>query len=174
MRGTRTVGLAVGLLAGLAAASAQGGTAPKPSETTETFGSWVVRCQQPPAAAPRACEILHSVQGQGGVITQVAIGTPPGKDAPVIVVQTPLGILVPQPVTLGDAAQPVESHMTIPFQTCLPAGCIAQLETTNKALDALAALRNARLSFSERTGRRIEITVPLDGMKDALARLRAL
>ncbi len=144
----------------------------QPSETTETFGAWTVRCQKPNAEAPRACEVLHAVQGQGGIITQIAIGTPPGSTQQLLVVQAPLGVLVSQPVTIADQAAATTTIYSIPFQTCLQIGCLAQMETNFEALDKLAALATAKLSFAERTGRLIEISIPLNGMKDALARLR--
>lgn len=59
----------------MASALAQG----QPSETTETFGNWTVRCRQA-ADVVKTCELVHAVPGQGGVIAQIAIGTPPGKD----------------------------------------------------------------------------------------------
>lgn len=140
----------------------------QPSETTETFGNWTVRCRKP-ADAPKACELVHSVAGQGGVITQIAIGTPPGKEKPLVVVQTPLGVLVSRPVTIAAGSD----TLTLPFVTCLQIGCLAQLETSNEALDALATGGAAKLGFAESSGRAIDVSIPLDGMKDALARLRA-
>ena len=170
----RAAALIVGYALSLGVAVAQDGGAAQPSETTETFGSWVVRCQKPAGDAPRACEVIHSVNSQNGVITQIAIGTPPGATAPLIVVQTPLGVLVSQAVTFGDAAAAGSTApLALPFVTCLQIGCIAQLQTTDESLDALAAAPSARIGFAERTGRAIDIAVPLNGMKDALARLRA-
>lgn len=147
--------------------------ASQPSETTETFASWTVRCRQPAPEAPRVCEVVHAVQGQGGVLAQIAIGTPPGGAAPLIVVQTPLGVLVSQPVTIGSAAAEggTAPAFSLPFATCLQTGCIAQAETTHDALDALARDQTASFAFAERTGRAIEIAVPLAGLRNALARL---
>lgn len=87
-------------------------------------------------------------------------------------IQLPLGVLLSQPVLLADAADGKEPWR-VPFVSCLQIGCLAQVETTAEALDALAAAQAAKLSFAERTGRAIEIAIPLAGMKDALARLRA-
>lgn len=167
-----TAAVAITLMAQLGASQAQEGV--QPSETTETFGAWTVRCQKPAAEAPRACEVLHAVQGQGGAIAQVAIGTPPGKEAPLLVVQVPLGILVATPVAIADQAAADKTIFSLPFQTCLNIGCLAQIETSFEALETFAAIQTARVTFAERSGRSIELSVPVNGLKDALARLRKI
>lgn len=168
--GLTAAAVSITLTALLGASRAQEGV--QPSETTETFGAWTVRCQKPAAEGPRACEVLHAVQGQGGAIAQVAIGTPPGKEAPLLVVQVPLGILVSSPVAIADQAAADKTIFSLPFQTCLNIGCLAQIETTFDALEAFAAIQTARVTFSERGGRAIDLSVPMNGLKDALTRLR--
>lgn len=141
----------------------------QPSETTETFGAWTVRCRQA-GDASRTCELLHSVQAQNGVLAQLAFGTPPGGAGPLAVVQVPLGVLVAQPVGLAPASG---AALEIPFSTCLQIGCLAQREVSAEELDGLAAAPSAELTFAERTGRQVRVTIPLDGFRAALARLRA-
>lgn len=158
-------------MAGLPAVAQEDKPTPQPSETTETFGSWTVRCQKPSAQAPRTCEVLHTVQSQGNLIVQIAVGTPTGKETPLIVVQTPLGVLVSQPVAILKA-QSGEPQLSVSFQTCLQIGCLAQLDIDHETLDGLASGQAAKLAFAERTGRSVEITIPLNGMSDALTRLR--
>lgn len=142
----------------------------QPSETTETFGAWTVRCRA--AGEARSCELIHAIQAQSGVMAQLAFGTPPGADKPLAVVQVPLGVLVARPVTI--AVQPEGAALEIPFSTCLQIGCLAQRSVEPAELDGMAAGASAELSFSERTGRLVRVAVRLEGFKAALARLRAL
>ena len=143
----------------------------EPSETTETFGSWTVRCRKAPGE-PKACEIVHTVQGQGGsAVAQIAIGTPPGVGAkPLLVIQAPLGVLVTKPAMLASETGSVALEAA--FQTCLQMGCLAQAEADPAKLDTLARAKSAKMTVTDRSGRAVELAVPLNGMTAALERLR--
>lgn len=158
------------LLAGIVGASAQAEgdqAADTPSETTETFGAWTVHCRS--GSGSKACEVVHAIQAQGGMLARIAIGVPPGEEAKVVVVLTPLGVDLAAPVRLG--VEGGDTPVSLPFATCLQNGCIAQAGIDATGLDALAAAERGVLSFAERTGRAIQVAVPLAGLRAALARL---
>jgi invasion protein IalB len=144
--------------------------APEPSETTEKFGAWTVRCVNQQGDAGKACEVALAVQGQGGLIAQIAVGNPKDGDNPLIVGRTPLGVLVSEPVTIvaqGDEA----AKLTLPFVTCLANGCLAQASVSGDDLGKLAARDTGAVTFAERTGRKVQINIPLAGLTDALTRI---
>jgi len=143
----------------------------QPSQTTETFGKWTVRCvSNAKAQDGKLCEVVHVVSGQGGVIAQLAIGRVPGGNKTMFVVRAPLGVLLSKPVEIlgmSDDSAPAE----LSYVTCLASGCLAQRDATAAELSFLADAESFKLVFYERTGRRIEITMPTGGLKTALARL---
>jgi invasion protein IalB len=144
--------------------------APEPSETTEKFGAWTVRCVNQQGDTGKACEVALAVQGQGGLIAQIAVGNPKGSEGPLIVGRTPLGVLVSEPVAI--AAQDGEAaKITLPFVTCLANGCLAQASVSGDALGSLAGKETAAVTFAERTGRKVQINIPIAGLKDALTRI---
>ena len=144
--------------------------APEPSETTETFGSWTVRCVAQQGSETKACEVVLAISGQSGLIAQIAFGRPEGSEGTVLAVRTPLGVLVSSPVVIAaqsDGASPVN----VPFVTCLATGCLAQAQVAAQPLGDLAAAETAAIEFAERSGRKVRINIPLSGLKDALTRI---
>lgn len=141
---------------------------PEPSETTEKFGAWTVRCVT--LDGGKACEVALAVQGQGGLIAQIAIGNPDGSDKPLLAARTPLGVLISEPVAI--AAQDDDSEkLTLPFVTCLASGCVAQASVAGDELGKFAGWNAAAVTFAERSGRKVRINIPLAGMTDALTRI---
>ncbi|MBO6717335.1 MAG: invasion associated locus B family protein [Rhizobiaceae bacterium] len=142
--------------------------AAEPSETTERFGAWTVRCvNQQGENEGKACEVFLAVQGQGGLIAQIALGQPQ-QAGTLMVARTPLGVLVSEPVRLETAGTP---PLTLPFVTCLANGCLAQSVVPGDFLGELTGHETASATFAERSGRQIQINLPLTGLNDALARI---
>lgn len=144
--------------------------APEPSETTEKFGAWTVRCVSQQGDAGKACEVFLTVQGQGGLIAQIAVGRPQDGEEALMASRTPLGVLVSAPVSIaleGDSPKSLE----LPFLTCLANGCLAQAIVSGDRLGKLARQETASFGFAERTGRRVQINIPLSGLSDALSRI---
>lgn len=162
--------LAVALLSCLALPALAQQAPPQPSETTEKFGAWTVRCVQQAESAERACEVLLAIQGQGGLIAQIAVGRPQGGEGTLVVARTPLGVLLSDPVTVAPAEDEAAA-VALPFVTCLANGCLAQALIAGDRLGALVSKEMATVGFAERSGRKIQISVPLAGLRDALTRI---
>ena len=143
---------------------------PEPSETTEKFGAWTVRCISQQGDAGKACEVFLAVQGQGGLIAQIAVGRPQDGEATLMASRTPLGVLVSEPVSIALEGESPTS-LDLPFVTCLVNGCLAQAIISGDRLGELARRETATLGFAERTGRKVRINIPLSGLTDALSRI---
>ena len=142
----------------------------EPSETTEKFGSWTVRCVARKDDAQKACEVVLAVQGQGGPIAQIAVGRPQGEGDTLVVVRTPLGVSISEPVTMTQEGADTTA-ISLPFFTCLANGCLAQGSVAGDRLGALTAQETVTLAFADRTGRKVQIRIPVDGLAEALGRI---
>jgi len=155
---TRTLTLLASLLLA-APALAQ----PAPERTLAAFGDWVVRCER--AAGARVCEMAQTMADQRQqpvAVVAVARGTPPR-----IVVQVPVNITVAEPVRLT-----VDPALVLPFRSCTPQGCFAELALADAAvvtrLRARAADAPARLEWRDPTGAQQGVPVSFRGFSDAL------
>jgi invasion protein IalB len=143
---------------------------PEPSETTEKFGAWTVRCVSQQGDAGKACEVFLAVQGQAGLIAQIAVGRPQDGEETLMASRAPLGVLVSEPVSIAlEGESPIS--LDLPFVTCLANGCLAQAIVSGERLGELAGRETAILGFAERTGRKVRINIPLTGLREALSRI---
>ena len=163
-----TLTAAVALVAASASYAAASETAPKPSQTTETFGAWTVRCI---ANAEASCEAIQVINSQAGTIAEIAIALPKGQDQAVIASRAPLGVMISEPIRFGEKDS--TESFEINYVTCVSQGCLAQARISADGLRQLAEKATGSLTFREHSGRSFQISVPLNGLKDALIRLSA-
>jgi invasion protein IalB len=113
---------------------APGATAPSaPQQTTATYEDWIVRCETHAGPPPQKfCEMVQFTQvkggqgGQGGIISQVAIGRP-AKGQPVkLVIQLPIGVWLPTGIKLMAGAK--DAGLLTTFKRCLPQACFTDAE----------------------------------------------
>jgi invasion protein IalB len=116
---------------------APGATAPAnpsaPQQTTATYEDWIVRCETHPGPPPQKfCEMVQFTQvkggqgGQGGIVSQVAIGRP-AKGQPVkLVIQLPIGVWLPTGIKLMAGAK--DAGLLTTFKRCLPQACFTDAE----------------------------------------------
>lgn len=84
---------------------------------------------------------------------------------------TPFGLMVSENVVLDvDGADTLE----IPFQTCLPAGCIVQTQIDQAALAVLQQGVTANVKLPTLSGEALSIGISLLGFGAAWTRLNAL
>jgi invasion protein IalB len=106
-------------------------TAPSaPQQTTATYEDWIVRCETHPGPpAQKFCEMVQFTQvkgGQGGIVSQVAIGRP-AKGQPVkLVIQLPIGVWLPTGIKLTAGAK--DAGLLTTFKRCLPSACFTDAE----------------------------------------------
>jgi len=174
-------------LLALLAAPAVAQTA-EPSATTATYGNWTVTCGDAAgagAATPqKVCQMttklnLKGNDGQVRPLLEIAIGLPPGGDAPRIVVQVPIDVALREALVVsvdaetdGADPKPQIDLVTASYFACTPAGCIADAVVKPDVMDALKLAKTTNVTFSALAGAK-KITVPVDmtGFGDAFAAL---
>ena len=179
------------VLAGVSAGALvwQAASAQQPSLTTETYGNWTYRCTNPAAdkgdanakkentdstaqAAPKkACETIQVLRdSKGNVIAQIAFGKDAVEPKKLLgVFQVPQGTLLSEPVRFG--VENGTDPLVAPYFTCLQSVCLARIDTDAKALKKFNGKKNGTLEFADRSGRRINVLLSLDGFSSAIGRL---
>ena len=174
-------------LAMLIAAPMGAQTAP-PSATSATYGNWTVICVD--AAVPgsatlqKVCQMttklnLQGNDGQLRPLLEIAIGVPPGGDAPRMVVQVPIDVALREALVVSidadktDAApRPQTDLVTASYFACTPAGCIADTLVKPDVMAALKLAKTTNVTFSALAGtKKITVPVEMTGFGDALAAL---
>lgn len=150
--------------------------AQEPSETTETYGSWMYRCVQPQAVQggdtlpPKICEINQTLSdANGSVVGTIAIGPNPDGEGLVSVFRVPQGTLLSYPVNFG--TEDGEAVVQAQYFTCMNNACFARVATSEDVVVDIAEAEQGRLLFADRSGRVVQVLLSLSGLKAALGRL---
>lgn len=163
--------LGVGTLAGPAVAQ-QSGTAPA-DETAESFQSWTLRCGTPPNASARVCQMEQDVFRPGAPdqqIAKVAVGFPPGADAPGMLILSPLATWLPPGIGFQlDGGE----EQRVPVQRCSTQGCVTEILIEAPLLSALKAGTQINLTIHDRARQPVKGSVSLLGFTAAYEALLA-
>ena len=154
--GTRLV-CSIGALMWSGASQAQA-----PQLTTATYTDWVLRCSGTPPQ--KSCEVVQftQVQGQAGVLTQIAIGNPKKSEPLKMVVQVPIDAWLPAGVKL--LMNDKDPGVFATFKRCLPGACFADVEIKD---DTIKKFRSAtgpgKLVFQNAAQKEISLPVSFNG-----------
>lgn len=157
------------LLAGLAAVAAPAAAAEPDKAPTYVATGWRLECAN--AAKGLECQVGQRVvvKDSGQLVAMVGVRVPAETRKPLLVAQTPLGILVSQPVVLKvDGANPV--NLTV--ETCRPEGCFANTPLPDAFANAARSGKELNLSFKGVDGQTVNMTLPLEGFAAAYARAK--
>lgn len=149
-----------------------------PSSLSETYRDWVVRCQQVEVAEANAslqlCQMsqeLHQRNGNQRVLA-VNISGPTDGGASQVTIITPFGLDISAGIGLRIDDVEVSS---MAFTTCLPVGCVANLELDKITLTKLQEGQAAQVVLHQlQSPEPLLITVSLAGFTAAWDRLDAL
>lgn len=148
---------------------------PAPQQTTATYEDWVVRCETSAGPPPQKnCEMVQftRVQGQGAVLTQIAIGRPVKGQPIKLVIQVPIGVWLPTGVRLTAGGK--DPGIAASYKRCLPGACFADAEVRDDVLKRFrAATENGALQFKDGSQKDVSLPVSFKGFSaafDALAR----
>ncbi len=169
MRNITIATASVALFVGTTSMAAQQTPSSKPSQTTETFGAWTIRCV---GEEQKSCEALQVINSNAGTIAEIAIALGNNNKEAIIASRAPLGVMISEPMRFGESGG--KTPFEINYVTCVSQGCIAQTKVSTDGLFELADKDAGSLTFKERSGRALQIKLSLNGLKDALIRLRAL
>lgn len=145
------------------------------STLSETHGAWTVTCavtSQDDAGPATHCALsqtqLHSQTRQRAL----AIELRPEGDGVGGTLILPFGLALASGVTYqldeGDAGASQQ------FRTCLPAGCLVDIDFDARIVESLRAGRAMKVAASADGGEAIEFSIALTGFASAYDRVRAL
>lgn len=166
--------LVAGLSLSLAAGAAYGQETATPTALSETYGGWVVRCQQLAVAADQparqVCEMdqeLRQKDSNQHALTMVLALDAESKIQATILAPFGLDLSTKLKVDLKD--QPL---FEAPYKTCLPRGCVVRSELTGEMVTAFGAAKEASVAMiGADTGQEIRFALSTEGFNAAWARL---
>lgn len=167
MRAALVGAIAAGALAGPAARAQEA----SPDALRESYKDWQVVCQRT-AEAGQVCEMTQELrQKQGGRRVLAASIRATGEGAGVLVLITPFGLKLAEPVRLRiEETELVQA----PFSTCLPAGCVAQAPLSSDAITAFQKGAAVKVVMTPVNGGAATAEVSLAGFTAAWERLGEL
>jgi invasion protein IalB len=147
-----------------------------PDSFTATYGDWQLRCFRnvaDPSATALACEAVTFVtaQGQQQPFAQISISRG-GDEAMHLTAIVPINILVrSQPmVSIAEG----EAGIPVPWLTCTPLGCAADVGMTDEDLQRYRAFTGqGRLVFTDSVGNEVTVLFSFRGLAQALDALNA-
>jgi invasion protein IalB len=168
--------LAFGILLGaLATAQTAKAETEAPRITSQAFGNWTYRCQQPMTdgkPGPAACDLTQNViVSQGGKtepVMSVSVRLPPKGKYYDLTFQLPLGVRIRQGVSVSvDEGTP----QPLSYDFCGPGGCWADGAVSDTLLRAMKRGKTGRAKVVMFNGQPIVIEFTLAGLPEGLAAL---
>lgn len=168
--------LLVALFSALATpiAIAQGATDMQaPTTLSETYDAWTVQCVNRANGenTQRTCQmsqVLRQQKTNQRVLT-FAIGMD-GKNAKATLI-LPFGLLLSDGVRVQVAEEEILKGS---FRTCLPAGCLVEIELSVETIKKLESAETASVLMTANSGQPVKTDISLKGFTSAFQRLSAL
>lgn len=149
----------------LAAQPSRMALAQEASNSTETYGAWMVRCQRQKDL--NICEMLQTLatgtEKDRKIVAQVAIGRLPNAKAPRAVLQVPMGVDLTKPPVLiiGETAEYSGRYFI-----CTGRFCRAEIELPASVADEIGKAKKASMRFTL-LGKTVVVLITVDGMAAA-------
>lgn len=138
----------------------------------QTFQDWRAVCVETTAKQTKVnCHVFQDLlqQQTGKRVLHIAIGSVPDKKQLAVIITLPLGISLPQGITIRiDEKDPKQ----IALQACFTNGCQAAFELQPAWQKKLMAGKNAEVIFYNIRNRAISIPVSLKGITAAIKALQ--
>ena len=144
-----------------------------PTSLSETYDAWTVQCanQQQGEKSLRICQMSQSLVQQKTkqrVLTFSLGITDKGAKGTLVM---PFGLLLSEGFRIQIADEEVLKGA---FRTCLPAGCIAEVEIPDETIKKLEAADAASVLMTATSGQSVKTNVSLKGFTAAYQRLVTL
>ena len=149
--------------------------AARPEFTTAGFGDWVLRCAQPEGRA-KNCEIVQSINAQGQVVAQFALGRAEAGQPIRLTLAVPPNLALDTPPRLvpNATANDARGGVDLVWRRCFPTLCLADVAPSDALLQQFRRqTENAQVRFVSGEGRENTLPLSLRGLAaalDALAR----
>ncbi len=139
-----------------------------PQQTTATFGDWILRCTLPVPGA-KSCEIVQGISSQDRTVAQIALGRPAKGQPLQMTILVPPSVSLTGPATLATAKDGDPPMLELPWQRCLPGGCVATASVADDLQRRLRGLADpARIVFVDGAPRRVGLPLSPKGLPQAL------
>ena len=142
------------------------------SSLQESFEDWTVVCALP--GGHKVCSLSQTQANQQTQQRVLAVELTAGNDGSLTgVLAMPFGLALEKGVTLtiGDAT----AGLTLPFQTCLPVGCIVPLRLDTPTLAQMRAAKQIKLTaHAADTPQPVSFSISLKGFAPAMDRVKTL
>ena len=134
------------------------------------YVDWQMSCDTPPGASFEQCAIIQNVsaQDQPNVGLSVIVLKTADKQARLLRVLAPLGILLPNGLGLNIDGTDMGR---VAFVRCLPNGCVAEVVMDDDLIKVLSEGKNAIFVIFKTPEEGIGIPVSLNGFKEAFVAL---
>ena len=143
-----------------------------PTNTSASFGDWVLRCQRigNGAETQHVCEVAQQIraQDQQNTVAELAIGHLKKADALRLTVVLPVNVTLANPPSFSTDGRAVEP-LDLGWRKCMPGGCIADALLTDEVLHRWKTQANAgRMTWTDGAGRDLAIGLSFRGLSQAL------
>jgi invasion protein IalB len=143
-----------------------------PTNTSASFGDWVLRCQRLGNGADtlHVCEVAQQIrpQDQQNPLAEVAIGRLKKSDPLLLTVVLPVNVAFPNSPSFSPDAKDSDL-LDLGWRKCLPGGCFADVALKDDVLQRWKAQSgNGRLTWKDAAGRDFAIGVSSNGLTQAL------
>lgn len=144
-----------------------------PSALSETYDAWTVQCanQQQGEKTQRVCQMSQELlqQDTRQRVLTFAVGVA-DKNAKATLI-LPFGLLLADGVRVNIGEEEV---LRGAYRTCLPAGCVAEIDLPAETIKKLEAAEAASILMTANSGQPVKTDVSLRGFAAAYQRLTEL
>ncbi|MGI9365997.1 MAG: invasion associated locus B family protein [Rhizobiaceae bacterium] len=148
-----------------------------PSSLREAYGDWSVSCRQVKSedgAQNNSCQLTQELRNKktGQLVLAFAVPGSKRPDGVNAVVVAPFGLKLSEGLSVEVAGV---SPVHVPFNTCLPSGCVANLRLNDDFNRAMRLGENATVVMTALDqNQEIRVNISLNGFTAATQRLQAL
>lgn len=144
-----------------------------PTTLSETYDAWTVQCVNKVDGenTQRTCQMSQELMQQNTrqrVLT-FAIGKSDQSSKATLVL--PFGLLLSEGVRIQIAEEEI---LRGTFRTCLPAGCVVELDLPDEAIQKLQGAPTASVLMTANSGQPVKTDISLKGFSSAFQRLTEL
>jgi invasion protein IalB len=148
--------------------------APPAGQTAQTpqapkAPGWAVNCKSGSKEKALDCRLSQTVVTRNRqTLANVTFHFPPNPEKPEIIIQLPLGVLLPAGATVQVDENPAQQ---LTFRACNRNGCYAQAPLPPDVLAQLRKGKQVNVAFKNLAENEVKVPLQLDGFGDAYAKV---
>jgi len=138
-------------------------------QAPKTAPGWAVNCKSGAKDKSLDCRLSQTVVTQNRqTLANVTFHFPPNPQKPEIIVQLPLGVLLPAGATVQVDENPAQQ---LTFRACNRNGCYGQAPLSPDVLAQLRKGKQVNVAFKNLAEKEVKVPLMLDGFGDAYAKV---